>query len=248
VLLVEDRESDARWTASILVEHGFRVRVAGTAERALEALEEAAPDALIVDLGLPDMSGAALMERVRKTFPKQRLPIVVLTARELKQQEIAELETLADLVVEKGMMPGTAFAEALSGLCTGVRARPKVLVIDDSDLNRKVMDALLGSAGYTVELATDAESGLILALAEPPALVLMDSRLPGMSGLEATRRLKANPRTQRVPVIVVSAQAMTGDRERALDAGCAAYVTKPVARRDLFEAIDRVMLPAKKPG
>ena len=104
----------------------------------------------------------------------------------------------------------------------------KVLYIEDNDDNVYVMRTRLGRAGFTVLVATDAEQGLTMAAAERPDVILMDLGLPGIDGWEATRRLKAAAETRHIPVIAVSAHAMAGDREKALDAGCDDYDTKPI--------------------
>jgi CheY-like chemotaxis protein len=104
----------------------------------------------------------------------------------------------------------------------------KILYIEDNDDNVYVVRTRFGRAGFTVLVAVDAEQGLAMAAAERPDLILMDLRLPGIDGWEATRRLKAAPETSGIPVIALSAHAMTGDREKALEAGCDDYDTKPV--------------------
>ena len=104
----------------------------------------------------------------------------------------------------------------------------KILYVEDNDDNVYVMRTRLGRVGYTVLVALDAEQGLAMAVAERPDLILMDLRLPGLDGWEATRRLKAVPETKHIPVIAVSAHAMAGDREKALAAGCDDYDTKPI--------------------
>jgi len=103
-----------------------------------------------------------------------------------------------------------------------------VLVIDDDELNLKLVRTILVRQGYRVAVAPTAEEGLALARRESPDLVLMDIRLPGMDGLEATRQLKADPLTRHIPVVAVSAYAMAEDRLRAAEAGCAGYITKPL--------------------
>ncbi len=104
----------------------------------------------------------------------------------------------------------------------------KILYVEDNDDNVYVVRSRLTRAGFTVLVAVDAEQGLAMAAAERPDLILMDLGLPGLDGWEATRRLKAAPETKDIPVIAVSAHAMTGDREKALEAGCDDYDTKPI--------------------
>ncbi|HVL76215.1 MAG TPA: response regulator, partial [Noviherbaspirillum sp.] len=100
-----------------------------------------------------------------------------------------------------------------------------ILVIEDNALNRKLVRLILEKAGHQVWQACDAEQGLACAFAQQPDLILMDMQLPGISGLDATRRLKADPRTQRIPVIAVTAMAMMGDEARCRAAGCDDYIT-----------------------
>jgi two-component system cell cycle response regulator DivK len=104
----------------------------------------------------------------------------------------------------------------------------KILYIEDNDDNVYVMRSRLGRAGFTVLVAVDAEQGQAMAAVERPDLILMDLGLPGLDGWEATRRLKSAPETKHIPVIAVSAHAMAGDREKALEAGCDDYDTKPI--------------------
>jgi len=116
-------------------------------------------------------------------------------------------------------------------------AHGSVLLIDDNEMNRRVVGALLRPVGYDVQEAANAEDGMEWAFAHRPDVILMDIRMPGIDGIEATEILASDRRTGGIPVIALSAQAMPGDRERALRAGCVAYVTKPIGRHELFGAL-----------
>jgi two-component system cell cycle response regulator DivK len=119
-------------------------------------------------------------------------------------------------------------------------ARTKtVLAVDDSDLNLKLFSKALGRAGYRVLEARSGEECLTRARQERPHVVLMDVKLPGMSGIEATRQMKAEPGLAGIPVIVVTAFAMEEDRLRAFEAGCDEFMTKPFHIRELVEAVQR---------
>lgn len=117
----------------------------------------------------------------------------------------------------------------------------RILIIEDTENNRVLLTRRLKPKGHEVLTAEDAELGLPLAAAERPDLILMDVGLPGMDGWSATRQLKANPATQAIPVIALTAHAMQGDREKALEAGCDDYETKPIDFNRLFEKIDRLV-------
>jgi predicted ATPase/signal transduction histidine kinase/CheY-like chemotaxis protein/tRNA A-37 threonylcarbamoyl transferase component Bud32 len=119
--------------------------------------------------------------------------------------------------------------------------RPKVLVIEDSDASLKLAESLVEAAGYTPLKARTADEGVRMAEAEAPALILMDISLPGMDGLTATRMLKQSPKTSHIPVVALTAHAMKGDREKALEAGFDAYLTKPVDRQSFMATLRRLI-------
>ena len=106
-----------------------------------------------------------------------------------------------------------------------------ILIIEDNPLNLELASDLLEVAGYIVLRADAAEEGLQLARSSKPDLVLMDVSLPGMDGLAATAALKKDPATARIPVVALTAHAMKGDEEKAMSAGCAGYLTKPIDTR-----------------
>lgn len=110
-------------------------------------------------------------------------------------------------------------------------ADSRVLVVDDNLTNLKLIEYLLRSKGYDVCTAVDAESALQEVRARAPDLVLMDLQLPGMDGLELTRRLKQDPATSHIVILAVTAYAMKGDEERARSAGCDGYIPKPIDTR-----------------
>ena len=122
----------------------------------------------------------------------------------------------------------------------------KVLIVEDNPANMTLALVLLESAGHSVITATNAEAGLTLARDEQPQLILMDIQLPGMDGLEATRLLKQDDATRRIPVIALTALAMKGDEERIRAAGCDGYIAKPLAYKDFLAVISaRLVAPSR---
>jgi two-component system cell cycle response regulator DivK len=115
----------------------------------------------------------------------------------------------------------------------------RILVVEDQEDNRRILHDLLTSAGYQVIEALTGEDGVAVAETQRPDLILMDIQLPGLDGYEATRRIKANPALQRVPIIAVTSYALSGDEAKARAAGCDAYVTKPFSPRALLAVISQ---------
>ena len=126
-------------------------------------------------------------------------------------------------------------------------AMPKILLVEDNAMNRDMLSRRLEKRGYQVVLAVDGHSGVELAQAEMPDLILMDMSLPVLDGWEASRKLKADPRTRRVPIIALTAHAMASDRERAIEAGCDDYDTKPIALPRLLGKIVALLEPKAVP-
>ena len=117
----------------------------------------------------------------------------------------------------------------------------KILLVEDNELNRDMLSRRLVRRGHEVAMAVDGAQALTAARSEGPALVLIDMSLPVIDGWEATRRLKADPALRDIPVIALTAHAMSGDRERALEAGCDDFDTKPIEFERLLAKIDALI-------
>jgi CheY-like chemotaxis protein len=117
----------------------------------------------------------------------------------------------------------------------------KILLVEDNEMNRDMLSRRLARKSYQVIIAVDGQQGVDMAVSERPDLVLMDMSLPVMDGWTATRSLKANPETAGIPVIALTAHAMSGDREKAMAAGCDDYDTKPVDLARLLEKMQALL-------
>lgn len=118
---------------------------------------------------------------------------------------------------------------------------PKLLLVEDNEMNRDMLSRRLVRKGYEVVIAVDGAEGVEMAAAELPDLILMDITLPVMNGWDATRAIKSEEKTRAIPVIALTALAMVGDREQALEAGCDDYDTKPVELPRLLEKIEALL-------
>ena len=118
---------------------------------------------------------------------------------------------------------------------------PKILLVEDNEMNRDMLSRRLQRKGYDVIMGVDGQQGVDLALTEQPDLVLMDMSLPVLDGWEATRLIKSAPASQHIPIIAITAHAMAGDKERAFEAGCDEYDTKPVDLPRLLVKIETLL-------
>jgi CheY-like chemotaxis protein len=117
----------------------------------------------------------------------------------------------------------------------------KILLVEDNEMNRDMLSRRLERKGFNVIFALDGGAAVHMAGSENPALILMDMSLPVLDGWEATRRIKSNPVTQGIPIIALTAHAMSGDREKALEAGCEDYDTKPVDFQRLLSKMEALL-------
>jgi CheY-like chemotaxis protein len=121
----------------------------------------------------------------------------------------------------------------------------KILIVEDNEMNRDMLSRRLERKGYAVVMAVDGGEGVVMAASEKPDIILMDMSLPVLDGWEATRRVKADPATARIPVIALTAHAMAGDRDKTIEAGCDDYDTKPIDLPRLLGKIETQLLKAK---
>ena len=120
----------------------------------------------------------------------------------------------------------------------------KILLVEDNEMNRDMLSRRLERKGHSVIIALDGQQAVDMAMAELPALILMDMSLPVLDGWEATRRIKADQRTKHIPIIALTAHAMQGDEQKAREAGCDDYDTKPVELPRLLEKIEKLLKAA----
>ncbi|MEY2408574.1 MAG: two-component system, cell cycle response regulator DivK [Verrucomicrobiota bacterium] len=117
----------------------------------------------------------------------------------------------------------------------------KILLVEDNEMNRDMLSRRLERKGYVIAIATDGQQAVEMAVADPPALILMDMSLPVLDGWEATRRIRADERTKLTPIIALTAHAMQGDEQKAREAGCDDYDTKPVELPRLLEKMEALL-------
>ncbi|TAL18413.1 response regulator [bacterium] len=266
IFAVEDNSIATLQIRSALEEAGFGVETASGGAEALRKIAVITPDAIILDLMMPDVDGFEVLEQLRSTERTARLPVLVLTAKELTAADRSKLShNNVQELIQKGSIDReelVAKVSRLLGYETAKQApapaevsagpaplpRPAragtgevILLVEDNPDNRFTMSAILEELGHRYEIAEDGAQALEAAARLRPALILMDVQLPVLSGIDATRRLKEDPSLSDIPVVALTAKAMKGDREALLAAGFDDYIPKPVDTVELASVIRKWM-------
>jgi CheY-like chemotaxis protein len=259
LLVVEDDEAQRTSIIALIDEVDVRTTAVGTGAAALAALQAEHVDGVILDLGLPDMTGQQLIEEIRKLPDLSDLPIIVHTGRELTRKEEADLKRVSETIVVKGVHSPERLADetalflhrvaaqlpvreerALERLqqADGTLAGKKVLLVDDDMRNIFALTSLL--EGYNMEIVP-AENGneAIELLQSTPGvdIVLMDIMMPELDGYDTMRAIRQIRRFKTLPIIALTAKAMKGDREKCIEAGASDYITKPVNTEQLLSLL-----------
>jgi CheY-like chemotaxis protein len=259
LLVVEDNPAEQLSIRELLGYEDIDVTVASTGVDALNKVNEAPFDCVVLDLRLPDMSGFDVLERLRDNPSVSDLPVVVFTGKELSSEEDSRLHTLARSVVVKGVeSPERLLDETSLFLHRVVADLPpekqklldrlhrsdealvgkKVLVVDDDVRNIFALSSVLERRGMTVLTAgTGREAIATLESTSDVAIVLMDIMMPEMDGYETMQVIRQNTSFRRIPIIALTAKAMKGDREKCLEAGASEYLAKPVNTEQLLSAL-----------
>jgi len=261
LLVVEDDDAQRMSIAALVGSKDVEVTAVGTADAALDAIEARRFDCAIVDLGLPDLPGADLIERIRHTRGGANLPIVVYTGQDLTKEQEQRLQRIASTIIVKDvnssdrLLNETALFlhRTIAGIPedkqiivprredASLQGR-KVLVIDDDMRNIFSLTSALEQHGMEVVFAENGREGIERLKRESGIdAVLVDVMMPVMDGYETMQEIRRDPAYAHLPLIAVTAKAMVGDREKCLEAGASDYVSKPVDVDQLL-AVLRVQL------
>jgi len=251
ILVVEDNEIAALQIKTALEENGYEVTLASGGAEGLESIQRAVPDAMVLDLMMPGVDGFEVLETLRSTLWTEQLPVLVLTAKELTVQDRARLKhNHVQQLIQKGSVNKAQLVAAVGSLLESTLDKPEavvesvapkvmpsgnriVLVVEDNPDNLLTITATLAGGNLEIVSAPDGQQGVEKALELRPGLILMDMQLPVMNGMDATRQIKALAVLSGIPIIALTANAMKGDREAMLAAGCVDYLSKPFDPADL---------------
>jgi HAMP domain-containing protein/CheY-like chemotaxis protein/signal transduction histidine kinase len=268
LLIVEDDETQRQSIIELVGgddEEEIDITAVATAEEALEALAGKRFDCMVLDLGLSDMSGFTLLERIKNDPEMRELPIVIYTGKELSGPEETQLRRYAETIIVKDAQSPERLLDETALFLHRVEARlpdrkrkmleqlhssettfqgKKVLIVDDDVRNIFSLTSVLESHGMSVLFAENGRAALEVLRDNPDIdLVLMDVMMPELDGYETTRAIRGMDSFRGLPIIAVTAKAMMGDREKMLEAGASDYITKPVDTEQLLSLM-RVWLYA----
>ena len=251
VLVVEDDALQRERIRSWLEPQQWLLAEAENGRMALDRLNASLPDVILLDLMMPEMDGFQLVAELQKHPAWRRIPVIVVTARDLTAEDRMRLNSGIETVLMKELVQphrshraNPPSGEQATSVRQGAGGRfvTRILYVEDNDDNVYMLKMRLEMIdGWEVLVAENGEVGCAMALAERPDLILMDLDLPVVDGWEATRRLKANAATRDIPIIALTAHAMSGSRDKALTVGCDEFDTKPVDFDRLLQTIDRLL-------
>jgi CheY-like chemotaxis protein/CHASE3 domain sensor protein len=264
VLLVEDDALQRESVIRLIGDQDIEIIAVGSGEDALDLLRRRVFDCMITDLHLPDMQGGELLKRMAAEEIVSFPPVIVYTGRNLTRDEEAELQRYSRSIIIKGARSPERLLDEVTlflhkveaelsserqGMLKAARGRDRIfegrtiLLVDDDVRNIFALTSALEQRGAAVEIGRNGREALEKLEQVPEIdLVLMDVMMPEMDGLEATRRLRADRRFEKLPVIAITAKAMKDDREQCLAAGASDYLAKPVDLERLFSLL-RVWMP-----
>jgi CheY-like chemotaxis protein/nitrogen-specific signal transduction histidine kinase len=259
LLVVEDDEAVRQSIVELIGNGDVQTTTVETGAAALEALQAARYDCMVLDLGLPDMTGFQLITRVKSEIGLRKLPTIVYTGKQLTPREEAELGRLAESVVIKDASSPERLLDETALFLHRVTARlPEgkrrlleqlhrtdptltgrtVLVIDDDVRNIFALTTFLERSEMKVVYAESGREGIARLQATPQVdAVLMDVMMPEMDGYETMRAIREMPKFRNLPILAVTAKAMKGDREKCIEAGASDYIAKPVDMDQLLSLL-----------
>jgi len=259
LLVVEDNDVERQSIVELIGNGDVKTTAVATGAEALAALESQTFDCIVLDLGLADMSGFELLEKMKESPRLSHIPVIVYTGRELSKKQETELRRLAETIIIKDVKsPDRLLDETALFLHRVESSLPvekrklleqlhqhdptlagrRALVVDDDIRNIFALTSVLEQHDVEVFYAENGRDGLkMLEDARDVDVVLMDVMMPEMDGYEAMRRIREKKSTRELPIIALTAKAMKGDREKCIEAGASDYITKPVDTEQLVSLL-----------
>jgi len=252
ILVIEDNELNRKLVRSLLKLGKYQVLEAVNAEEGIQLIREAKPDLVLMDIQLPGMDGLSATRVIKEDPALRHIPVLAFTAHAMEndRQKASEagcdgyiskpIDTRNFLgVITKFLMDDGREKELTNG--KNISHKNKILIVDDEPLCVKLLEAKLSGEKYTTIKAYNGDEALEKAYNEDPDLILLDIMMPKMNGYEVTRRLKSNPKTKNIPIILVTALNSTDDKVKGMEAGADEFLNKPVATVELFARVNSLI-------
>lgn len=247
ILLVDDSEPALIQLCDVLKEGGYQTLVARSGMEAIERIGESVPDAIVLDLMMPEMDGFEVLKVIRDEDRTAHVPVLILTAKHITKEELRFLKrNNVHQLIQKGDVNRVDLLNAIQSVAftvvaptpasTVTKNKPMVLVVEDNPDNMMTAKALL-SDNYQVLEAVDGNEALLMARLYVPDLILMDIELPGIDGIETFRIIRKETKLQKIPIVALTASAMTSERETILACGFDGYIAKPIDVEHFSETI-----------
>ncbi|MEH2068438.1 MAG: HAMP domain-containing protein [Nostoc sp.] len=259
LLVVEDDDTQRHSIVELIGNTDVATTAVDTGAAALEAIRNQHFDCLVLDLGLPDMTGFELIEQIKLLPNGKALPIIVYTGREISKAQETELRRIAETIIIKDVRSPERLLDETALFLHRVQANlpepkrqileqlhsrdhlllgKKALIVDDDMRNIFALTSMLERYQIQVLYAENGREGITLLETTPDIdIVLMDIMMPEMDGYETTRQIRQNNRFQSLPIIALTAKAMQGDRDKCIEAGASDYITKPVDTEQLLSLL-----------
>jgi PAS domain S-box-containing protein len=239
VLIVDDDRYTTYVVKGMLAEGGYRSYVAHDSDQALTIARERRPDAITVDLRMPNVDGLALVEILKHDPDTRKTPVVVLSVSDDRDRAA---QAGADGYLSKPVEAGPLHETISRLLAERGRARQKILMVDDDQGIRMICRDVLEGHGFLVRESEDAEKALAEARRFRPDLVLVDVMMPGMDGFQLAQRLRAERETALAPIIFLTARGQTADKVRAFKLGAEDYLVKPFDSAELVARVEKALM------
>ena len=258
ILVVEDSEPAIIQLTDILSRQGYQALVARNGKEALEQIEHTLPDAMILDLMMPEVDGFQVLKATREVPRTARLPVLILTAKHVSKEELSFLKgNNVHQLIQKGDINKDGLLAAVARMVAPTQEKPApqpsprqrharpdtpvILIVEDNPDSRRAACALL-SDDYQIIEADNGQAGIAQARACHPDIILMDIAMPIMDGIQALQEIRRDETLRHIPVVAVTASAMRGDQETILAHGFDGYLSKPIdatlLKKILFEVLD----------
>ena len=255
ILLVDDSEPAIIQLKDFMEESGYRILVAHDGPEALAIITQIIPDAMILDLMMPGMDGFEVLKTIRNAEPTANIPVLILTAKHITKDDLKLLKrNNVHQLIQKGDVNRIELLNSVASLVyiemaqevkpqkeiQKIEGKPVILIVEDNFDNMLTVKAVLEDK-YTLLEAEDGTQGVLLAKKHLPNLILMDIALPGMDGIEAFNVIRNIGQLSHIPIVALTASAMTLDRETILAHGFDGYIAKPIDEKVFYNTINKVL-------